>query len=77
MCYKGHKGAMGWPGGNDEDFPKWAIDILQFRNNKLHEDYVINNYKFEEVEVRYDDIDHSLNEMVKFVMKYWKNEKDK
>lgn len=75
MGYNGHKGAIGWPGGKENDFPKWAIDILQFRNNKLNEDYINNNYKFKEVEKRYDEIDNSLNEMVKFVTKYWNYEK--
>lgn len=72
MGYKGHKGGMGWPGG--VDFPQWAIDIIQFRNKKLNDDYIKSNYKFDDVEKEYEEIDGALLEFTKFVTLYYKKQ---
>jgi len=60
------KGSMGWPGGTLDSFPKWAIDIIQFRNKKRNDDTSKN------VDIEYDKLDSSLNEMINFIMIYYK-----
>jgi hypothetical protein len=70
-CPKGPKGSIGWSGGTN--FPKWAIDILQFRNKRLNDDYIISGYKFDEVEIQYIEIDNALNEMIKFIESHEEN----
>ena len=71
MSWRGHMGSMGWPGGNVNTFPKWAIDIIQFRNKKLNDDYKTSGYKFEDVEKEYKEIDSALNELCKFIGFYY------
>jgi hypothetical protein len=63
MSSKGHRGTMGWPGGDHDSFPKWAIDIINFRNKKIQEDYLKSGYKLEEVDIEYEEIDTALTQM--------------
>ena len=73
--YKGSMGSMGWPGKNDDSFPIWAIDIIQFRNKKFQEESlgIISERGCSpeiaslSIEKKYENMDLALNEMIKFV----------
>jgi len=62
MSHKGHKGAIGLPGGID--LPDWVIAIIDFRNDKISKDYELSNYNLEKADKEYDKIDKAISEMV-------------
>ncbi len=62
MSDKGHKGAMGLPGGIE--LPQWAVKIIDFRNDKYLQD-CNKNSNLGEVDKGYEEIDKAISEMMK------------
>ena len=73
MGYNGINHGMGWPG--NDTFPKWAIDIIMFRNKCFDNDIMDICHKYNcsldiaymSIKSKYEHIDKSLNEMIKFI----------
>lgn len=71
MCYRGHKGAMGWRGGSFDEFPQWKIDIIMFRNTQYDIDRTtilgLKKMSFEDVDIileeKYKNLDKALGEL--------------
>ena len=65
MGDKGHKGAIGLPGGvNIGDFEV----IIQFRNKKYNIDISSAESMgktYDDIDKEYDDIDHAINNLIK------------
>jgi hypothetical protein len=70
MGAKGHKGPMGTPGV--ENFPQWAKNIINFRNDKYYSD-LGKGETFNEIDAKYDEIDKSIGKMSSFVCNVLEN----
>ena len=71
MSKKGHKGAIGLPGG--VKLPQWVITIIDFRNKSIELDYELTSYDLEEVDKKYDKIDEAISKMVEIYTPHYNN----
>lgn len=66
---KGHKGSIGW----SSDTPEWMITIIQFRNDKYHEDALKYNSEGKSLEndldPAYDKIDEAILKLNSAIIK--------